>query len=96
MNRSMSHQTNRNEIKTLKLEILSKLKKGHNWKILQAGTENLSNPPPPPPDFGKEKLEILSKLKKGHNWKILQAGTENLSNPPPPILGRKTLSNPRF
>ena len=56
MNRSMSHQTNRNEIKTLKLEILSKLKKVQNWKILQIGTENLSNPPPPPPILVRETL----------------------------------------
>ena len=30
MNRRMSHQTNRNEIKTQKLEILRKLEKGQN------------------------------------------------------------------
>ena len=45
MSSSMSYQINRNEIKTLKLEILSKLKKGQNSKILQVGTETLFTPP---------------------------------------------------
>ena len=63
VNRSMSHQTNRNEIKTQKLEILPKLKKGQNWKFLQVGTENLSTPPPP--DFGKGKPEQPKVLAHG-------------------------------
>ena len=45
-NRSMSHQTNRNYNKTLKLEILSKLKKSQNWKILPSWDQKYVHPTP--------------------------------------------------